>query len=68
VVPADDAAKLESPVYVPVTESVPRGAWVEVHDPEPAERVAVQMSVVPMVKVTVPLGVPVPEVDATVAE
>ena len=45
---------------------MPTGALVAVQLPDPALRAAVQMVVEPMVKVTVPVGVP-PEPD-TVAE
>lgn len=47
--------------------SVPTGAVDAAQDPVPAVRVAVQSMVDPTLKVTVPPGVPEPDVDATVA-
>jgi hypothetical protein len=58
VVPAD-GAKLVSPEYAPVTASVPAGAVLAVHEPDPALKEAVQSEVLPTVNVTVPVGVPV---------
>jgi len=63
VVVPDDGANLLSPEYVPVTVSVPTGAFEAVHDPEPLTRPPVVHSVIdPAVKVTAPVGVPDEEV------
>jgi hypothetical protein len=67
VVP-DDSSKFESPEYVAVIVSEPVGAFVAEHDPEPSTRASVVHSVVaPLVKVTVPVGVPLAS-EVTVAE
>ena len=67
-VPAWDGANVESPEYLAMTMSVPRGALEETQEPEPPDNVAVHILEVPMLKLTVPVGCPDPEVGATVAE
>lgn len=57
VVPLDPE-KLLSPEYAPEIVSVPTGvAAVELHEPMPFDNVAVHSEVVPVVKVTIPVGV-----------
>jgi hypothetical protein len=63
-----DPEKLPSPLYVAVTVSDPRGALVDEHDADRLVTPAEHRVVVPAVKVTVPVGVPTPEVGTTVAE
>ena len=48
--------------------SVPRGAFEAVQLPDPEASEAVHRTVPPVLNVTVPVGVPVPEVGATVAQ
>jgi hypothetical protein len=68
VVPVD-AEKLLSPEYAPETVSLPPGAAIEVHEPWPPDKVAVQSAVDPVVNVTDPVGVGSPAtVDDTVVE
>jgi hypothetical protein len=51
---------------MPLIVSDPFGALLALHDPDPPERTAMQSSVPPSTKVTVPLGVPVEPVVASV--
>ena len=48
--------------------SAPTGVFVAEHDPDPDANVAVHSVVDPVLKITVPVGVPLPEDGATVAE
>jgi hypothetical protein len=48
--------------------SVPSGALEDVQEPEPPDNVAVHILEAPTLKLTVPVGVPDPEVGATVVE
>jgi hypothetical protein len=59
--------KLESPLYFAVIEWDPTDSVLVMKVVEPDARVPVPRVVVPSRKVTVPVGVPVPEVGATVA-
>jgi hypothetical protein len=61
----EDAVKLASPEYVPVTSSTPTGALSEAHEPVSPTRVIMHNGVVPTVMATEPVGMPAPE---TVAE
>lgn len=64
--------KFESPEYVPVIVSLPTGALLAAHEPVLAFAVVLALSVavhnwvVPTVKVTVPVGVPVDPLVASV--
>jgi hypothetical protein len=63
----DDAEKIGSPEYVPMIVSLPAGALVAVQLPDPDTSAGVVQSwVEPVAKLTVPVGVPDP--DVTVAE
>jgi len=63
----DDAEKIESPEYVAVIVSLPAGALAAVQLADPDTRAPVVHRLVePVVKLTVPVGVPDP--DVTVAE
>jgi hypothetical protein len=53
---------------VAVTISVPSGALEATQVPAPPESLAVHSGVESMLKTTVPVGVPEPEVGATVVE
>ena len=61
-----EASKPVVPAYLAVTVSTPTGAFGETHVAFPSKRVALHMSVEPIEKATVPVGVPVEAV--TVAE
>jgi hypothetical protein len=62
-----DAAKLELPEYLPVIWSLPAGAVVALHDPDPLTRLlTVHNAVEPSVNETEPVGVP--PVEVTEAE
>ena len=63
---ADDAKKLGSPPYDAVTLSVPAGAVVTMHEVLPLTKGTAHSVTEPVVKVTVPVGVPPDEV--TLAE
>jgi hypothetical protein len=66
VVPLDGAL-LTLPEYVPVTVSVPKGAFVALQLAEPEDRSGVVHNVVaPSLKVTEPVGVPEPDVTVAV--
>lgn len=67
VVPVEEA-KVVSPEYEARTVSVPTGALEAVHEAVPVVSGAVQRIVVPTLKVTVPVGVPVAVVGVTLAE
>jgi hypothetical protein len=67
IVPSD-GENSESPEYDPVTVSLPGGAAVDVQDPAPAERLAEHIVVDPTVNVTLPVGIPDPVADVTMAE
>jgi len=53
---------------VAVTVSLPTGVLEVEHDPDPDDSVAVHSVVEPVLNVTEPVGVPLPEDGATVAE
>jgi hypothetical protein len=66
VVVPEDVEKLPSPEYAPVIVSVPLGALVAEQEAEPPLSVAVQRVVDPIVNRTLPDGVPVDPVVASV--
>jgi hypothetical protein len=63
----DEAASLESPEYDARTVKAPGAVSVE-HEPTPAMRGARHNAVPPELKATVPVGIPLPTMGATVAE
>ncbi len=65
---ADEAKSPASPLYAAVTVSEPTGVLMALQYTVPFDSVAVHRSVSPVLKVTVPVGVPFPEVGVTVAE
>jgi hypothetical protein len=64
----EDPAKPAPPEYVPVTVSAPTGAVVAPQAATPPERTALQRVFLPVVKVTFPVGVPVPDCGVTVTK
>src|SRR6516162_4995169 len=63
----EELAKPPPPEYFPVTVSVPAGAVVAPQAATPPDRTAVHKVVEPVVKVIVPVGVPVPDFGVTTA-
>lgn len=62
-----EVAKVKSPLYTAVIERRPDASVEVVKAATPALRVDVPIAVVPSRKLTVPVGVPVPEAGVTVA-